>query len=124
MNYVNSHNTELWNFDVFPDVLQNSLFLNPNRIHPLKRREVSHLVQLAVTDPKINQIIIFGSTTEFRCSSYSDIDLFIEREDEQCIVPNEFYDSNSELDIHYSKNLGDKLRKILFDSGVLVYRRI
>ena len=86
--------------------------------------EVSHLVQLAANDSKINQIIVFGSTTEFRCTSYSDIDLFIEREDEQCIVPNEFYDSNSELDIHFSKNMGDNLRKILFDSGVLIYRRI
>lgn len=115
--YTNPNNENLWDFEVFDDVN----FMNCNRIHPLKQHEVQMLAASCKKDPHIVELIVFGSAKEFRCNSFSDIDLVIVRDDGKCMAPDEFATTKSELDILFS--IGERLKKILWEEGVTVYRR-
>lgn len=65
---------EMWDFDVREGVD----FLHCNRVHPLMQTRVQNLLKELKQDKNINKIVLFGSSLEFRCSSYSDIDLYKE----------------------------------------------
>ncbi len=45
-----------------------------NYIHPLRQREVEQLIEKARRCPNITAIVIFGSSTEERCTPFSDVD--------------------------------------------------
>ena len=61
------------------------------------------------------------SSVEFRCNSKSDIDMVVIRNDGYKKVPNDFFEINSDVDILF--DIGERLKKILWEHGVLVYRR-
>ena len=115
--YVNESNQNLWDFEV----LEGITFLNCNRIHPLKQKEIQILVDACDRDEYIQELIVFGSSTEFRCNSHSDIDLVVIRKDNKVEVPEDFFIINSEVDILFS--VGEQLKEILWEHGVTVFRR-
>lgn len=117
--YLNEDNENLWDFDVLPGVT----FLNANRIHPLKQREINEIVKGIQHDSHVVGLIIFGSATEFRCNSRSDIDMFVVRDDGRAELDVDIFDFPSEQDIFFNKNVGERLRKIVWEHGVLVYER-
>ena len=70
------NNTEnMWDFPVMEGVS----FPNANRVHPLMQRRVEKLIHELGKDQNIRRLILFVSSLEFRCSSTSDIDLYIEK---------------------------------------------
>ena len=95
--------------------------MNCNRIHPLKQKEIQKLVNSCAEDNGLDALIIFGSSVEFRCNSKSDIDMVVIRNDGYKKVPNDFFEINSDVDILF--DIGERLKKILWEHGVLVYRR-
>lgn len=114
---VNETNDNLWTFEILPGVS----FLNCEHIHPLKQREIQQLVNACKTDTGIDELIIFGSSVEFRCSSKSDIDCVLIRNDNKKSVPDVFFEINSEVDVFL--DVFSRLKSTLYEHGVLVYRR-
>jgi predicted nucleotidyltransferase len=117
--YVDIQNENLWDFDVLSGVT----FMNANRIHPLKQREINEIVYRLKEDIHVEGLIIFGSATEFRCNSRSDIDMFVVRDDNRAELDVDIFDLPSKQDILFNKNAGERLKKILLEHGVLVYER-
>ena len=68
---------KMWDFPVKEGVT----FQNANRIHPLMQTRVEKLIQSIRKDDNVRRLIIYGSSLQFRCSSNSDIDLYIEKYD-------------------------------------------
>ena len=66
---------EMWDFPVMEGVD----FPNANRVHPLMQRRVEKLIRHLRQDENIKRAALIGSSLEFRCSSYSDIDLYLEK---------------------------------------------
>ena len=114
---INENNPNLWDFEILDGVS----FMNCNRINPLKQKEIQNLVNSCAEDNGLDALIIFGSSVEFRCNSKSDIDMVVIRNDGYKKVPNDFFEINSDVDILF--DIGERLKKILWEHGVLVYRR-
>lgn len=67
----------MWDFPVMDGIS----FQDANRVHPLMQGRVEKLLHALVKDSNIRRVVLFGSSLEFRCSSFSDIDLYIEKYD-------------------------------------------
>ena len=98
-------------------------FLNCNQIHPLKQRDVASIVECAKNDKNIKRLLIFGSATRFDCNSYSDIDLFVERDDNKLKSPVDYSKVLSDVDVIYGFKCGKTLKDEIEKTGVEVYRR-
>ena len=60
----------------FPVVVDNNNY-DVKRIHPLMQKKVSQIYEKLKTNTDIKKIILFGSSTNIRCNSKSDLDLAI-----------------------------------------------
>lgn len=58
-------------------ITENVYAKNLNRIHPLKQRQVEAICKVARGCSAVDQIIIFGSSTTYKCNSCSDLDICI-----------------------------------------------
>ena len=67
----------MWDFPVMEGVA----FRDANRVHPLMQKRVEKLLHEFAKDQNIRRVVLFGSSLEFRCSSHSDIDLYLEKHD-------------------------------------------
>lgn len=65
----------MWDFPVKEGVS----FQNANRVHPLMQARVEKLIHHLLGDKNVKRAVLFGSSLEFRCSSGSDIDLYIDK---------------------------------------------
>lgn len=64
-----------WNFN---SVVSDSSFSHVNKIHPLKQKIVKELVDFARHDESVSRIIVFGSSTKYYCSPFSDLDICVD----------------------------------------------
>lgn len=117
--YICHTGENLWNFEVVTE----QPFENAHRIHPLKQRDVSHLIEAARQDEGILGMIVFGSAVRFDCSSGSDLDVLIVREDKELKINGPLEEVSRELDLIFSSRLGGRLREEIGRTGVIVYRR-
>ncbi len=114
------------NFDLhFSFDLKNEriCFLNAEYIHPLKQEFVQELQQDFQKDPNVKAAIVFGSSVEFRCSSYSDLDLCIERYDCNRTFHYEAGGPNEAVDLLYADQIGERLCREIEEKGIVVYDR-
>ena len=98
-------------------------FMNAEYIHPLKQELVQELQRDFREDGNIKAVIVFGSSVEFRCNSYSDLDLCIERYDTE---KNFHYQAGSfedVVDVLYADRTGERLRREIEEKGIVVYDR-
>ncbi len=109
---------EMWDFDVREGVD----FLHCNRVHPLMQTRVQNLLKELKQDKNINKIVLFGSSLEFRCSSYSDIDLYIEKEDPGLPLKKEPI-LDCELDIVMNLDHKNRLYQEIDRTGLLLFER-
>ena len=98
-------------------------FLNAEYVHPLKQDLVQELQQDFRKDSNVKAAIVFGSGVEFRCNSYSDLDLCIERYDFDRAFRYEAGKEGEEIDILYADRIGEKLRKEIQEKGIVVFDR-
>ena len=117
---LKEHNgNNLWNFEV----LSNLQYENVNHIHPLKQKDVFNLIKAVKKDLHITGLIIFGSAVRFDCWSGSDLDILIIRDDSHLRIDAPLSNVKSETDIIFSSRLGDRLKKEIRNTGVIVFRR-
>ncbi|MCD8014294.1 MAG: nucleotidyltransferase domain-containing protein [Lachnospiraceae bacterium] len=111
------------NFDlhfIFDLKNENIRFLNAEYVHPLKQELVQELQADFEQDENVKMAIVFGSAVEFRCNSYSDLDLCIERYS----FDKPFrYGTCEEIDILYWDRIGGKLKEEIAQKGIVVYDR-
>lgn len=97
-------------------------FKNSQYIHPLKQRLVNEYVNYFKNNSNIKAAIIFGSGVEFRCNSYSDLDICIERYDVEMGLKNR-PECDEEVDIVYEDMIGGRLQKEIEEKGIVVFDR-
>lgn len=108
-----------WDFDI---VIEDT-FENVNCIHPLKQRDVLEIVRAAEKDNHVKEVIVFGSSVRFDCNSYSDIDIFVDRDDKVIKSPVDYDKVQSDVDIIFSWKCGLTLLTEIKNTGVVVFRR-
>lgn len=114
MNNMNN----MWNFPV----LEGVSFPNANRVHPLMQRRVQKMICELVKDKNILRLILFGSALEFRCSSTSDIDLYIEKLDSTKKLEH-FPELDCETDIITNLPPDNKLYQQIVQTGLTLFER-
>ncbi|MCD7956602.1 MAG: nucleotidyltransferase domain-containing protein [Lachnospiraceae bacterium] len=108
----------MWDFPIVDGVS----LPDANRIHPLMQKRVEMLVQVLKEDGNIRRIVLFGSSLEFRCDSYSDIDLYIEKYDPDtklCRLP----DLDCGVDIVTNQPHTSRLYQEIDRTGLLLFDR-
>ena len=118
-SFVSHNEDNLWDFEVVSDVK----YENVNRVHPLKQRDVALLIQDVKNDLHITGIIVFGSAVRFDCHSMSDLDVLIVRDDQQIRIDTSLSNIQSELDLIFHSKLGERLKKEIQRTGLVVFRR-
>lgn len=108
----------MWDFDV----MENIDFPNCNRVHPLMQRRVQRLLEILKQDENIDRVVIFGSALEFRCSSYSDLDVYIEKKNPDLPLREE-PELDCEVDIITNPGFGSRLYQEIDRTGLLVFGR-
>lgn len=108
----------MWDFPIMEGVS----FPKANRIHPLMQHRIEKLIQELSKDSNIRQIVLFGSSLEFRCSSSSDIDLYIEKYDPQKKLEH-VPELDCELDIITNLPPDNKLYQQIDQTGLLLFER-
>lgn len=94
-------------------------FPGVNYIHPLKQREVEQLIEKMRECPQIMKAVVFGSSTESRCTPFSDIDVLLYGEP----CPFQAPVNESAYDILWERNLpaDAEIRDVIAREGVVVY---
>lgn len=118
-SFISHKGEDLWDFEIVTDVQ----YENVNHIHPLKQRDVFLLIQDVRKDSHIIGIIVFGSAVRFDCHSGSDLDVLLIRDDSQLRIDASLSEIQSELDIIFHSKLGERLKKEIQKTGVIVFRR-
>lgn len=114
---MNNRNN-MWDFPVMEGVD----FPDANRIHPIMQSRVETLIHEFRKDQNIRRVILFGSSLEFRCSSASDIDIYIEKEDpgkKLAYLP----ELGCEVDIITNLPSDNKLYQKIEQTGLLLFER-
>lgn len=84
--------------------------MNAEYVHPLKQDLIQGFQEDFQKDSNILAVIVFGSGVEFRCNSYSDLDLLFERKDfNQYFHFNDRY-LNELVDVLYADQIGEHLK--------------
>lgn len=108
----------MWDFPV----LEGITFQNANRVHPLMQSRVEKLIHELKKDINIRKLVLYGSSLEFRCSSYSDIDIYIEKYDSEkklAFLP----ELDCEVDIITNLQPDNRLYQRIEQTGLLLFER-
>ncbi|MCD7817878.1 MAG: nucleotidyltransferase domain-containing protein [Lachnospiraceae bacterium] len=98
---------------------ENIRFTNAEYIHPLKQDLLQALQEDFENDRNVKAVVVFGSAVEFRCNSYSDLDLCIERYEKLPFRNN----TEDEIDLVYWDRIGERLKNEIAQKGIVVYDR-
>lgn len=114
-----NHFERAWDFEVITP----TQIMNINRIHPLKQKEVVSIVESLKNNNKVLRIVVFGSAVEFRCTSRSDIDIYVETDEEECKITLPYDTLVSEVDVVRNLNHKTRLFEQIEKTGIVVYER-
>ncbi|MCM1266497.1 MAG: nucleotidyltransferase domain-containing protein [Bacteroidales bacterium] len=113
-----NHADNIWDFPVLAGVS----FQNANRVHPLMQERVERLIHEFQKDKNIRKIILYGSSLEFRCNSFSDIDIYIEKFDSEKkldFLP----EIDCEVDVITNLQPDSPLYRTIENTGLLLFER-
>lgn len=108
----------MWDFPIMDHVTLEYA----NRIHPLMQKRVERLLDALKKDTNVVRVVLFGSSLEFRCSSQSDIDLYIEKKDPEKKLP-ALPDLDWEVDIVTNLATDSRLYQEIDRTGLLLFER-
>ncbi len=108
----------MWDFPVMNGIS----FPNANRVHPLMQRRVEKLIHELDKDQNIRRLILFGSSLEFRCSSTSDIDLYIEKQNPEKKLAT-FPELDCDTDIITNLTPENPLYQRIIQTGLILFER-
>lgn len=109
---------DMWDFPVMEGVS----FRDANRVHPLMQGRVEKLLHALAKDSNIRRVVLFGSSLEFRCSSSSDIDLYIEKYDPEKKLQY-FPELDCEVDIVTNLSPDHRLYREIERTGFVLFER-
>lgn len=98
-------------------------FTNAQYIHPLKQQLVQSYTACFARDMNIKAAIIFGSSVEFHCHSFSDLDICIERYNSEKRFRDYPQEYMAETDIVYFDSIGARLKQKIEQKGIVVFDR-
>lgn len=91
-----------------------------NFIHPLKQKAVEMLIETGKNYPTLRYIIVFGSSTQNRCTPFSDVDVMLSG-----VADKKFRvkDCDEVFDILHAEQTSrhEPIWKDILKDGVLVY---
>ena len=93
-------------------------FLNVEKIYPIQQKKVKELIEDISLNNKIKKIIIFGSSVTDKCHIGSDVDIYVESEQEKIKTEKQH---NFEYDLWTNKTADERLKKEINKKGVIVY---
>lgn len=95
-------------------------FLNIEKIFPTQQRDVGEIVRSLQVNTSVRRIVIFGSSVTSACNPWSDIDVYVELDEEQHVrVPQ----LEVPTDVWTNFDVDDRLMAEIEEKGVAVYER-
>ena len=113
-----NHAEQMWDFPVKDGVS----FKLANRVHPLMQAGVEKVLQEISRDRNVRRLVLFGSALEFRCNSYSDLDLYIEKENSGQKLEH-LPELDCEIDIITNLSPDSRLYQEIERTGLLLFER-
>ncbi|MCQ2776098.1 MAG: helix-turn-helix domain-containing protein [Bacilli bacterium] len=101
-------------------VIIGNAFLNANRIYPLQQRKVRQILDEIQSNQNVIKVIIFGSSTNYRCNIDSDLDIYFELKNDEKPFKNSY---DFEIDYWNNFSVDSRLLKEIESKGVVVYER-
>lgn len=108
----------MWDFPVMEGVS----FEKANRVHPLMQARVEKLIHHFHQDKNISKMVLFGSSLDFRCDSFSDIDLYLEKHEKEKKLW-QLPELDCEVDIITDLSLDSSLYREIDKTGLLLFER-
>lgn len=90
--------------------------------HPLKQMDLQTIYDMMLKDTNVMHLVVFGSTVDMVCHSSSDVDLYIELQDNNRApaIPDSVI---SEVDLIYSVSKASGIYKSIGRHGIILFDR-
>lgn len=98
-------------------------FHNMEYIHPLKQLDIYYILEAWKKDDNIRRVVVFGSTVSDRCHSGSDIDLYVQLDDNTHVPRLPYEQIISEVDLLVQVKETDAIWNAIMRDGIVVYER-
>ena len=108
----------MWKFPVKEGVD----FVYCTHVHPLMQNRVQKILTELKKDRNVQKIVLFGSSLEFRCDSFSDLDLYLEKKDPGLSLENE-PESDCVVDLVMDLDHASSLYQEIDRTGLLLFDR-
>ena len=95
-------------------------FENCSRIFPTQQKSVNKLITTFSRDSNVRRIIIFGSSVTSACNPWSDIDIYVELDEDRKLPK---YDVEESVDLWTNFLVDERLFREIKEHGVEVYER-
>lgn len=95
-------------------------FLNCGKIYPIQQKKIKEMVDLLRLNRNVLKIYVFGSSISNRCSINSDVDIYIELEEEENKLIKKYLPFSYDLWTNYT--VDENLKKEIMKECVLVYK--
>lgn len=95
-------------------------FMNTNKVYPIQQKKVRELIDDITNNSKVNRIIIFGSSVNDNCHIGSDVDIYVETNEEKKLINKQF---DFEYDLWTNNTVDIRLKNEIDRKGVIVYER-
>ncbi len=111
---------EHWKFDIKEDIT----FPNAMYVHPLQQWDVQILFDSLYADLNVKLMVIFGSSVEFRCDSFSDIDLYLECDpiDHHPTIYYEYLTKEVDILLNFD-HWNDQISREISEKGIVLFDR-
>lgn len=95
-------------------------FLNCEKVFPTKQKYVKQIVDSLCDDANVRRIVVFGSSVTYACNPWSDLDLYLELEEERHYS---FFGMATDVDLWTNFSADAHLKNEILKKGVIVYER-
>lgn len=95
-------------------------FKNAARIFPTQQKDVCEIIKRYSADSNVKKLIVFGSSITSACNPWSDIDIYVEMEENKNLPPSGVREVAVDVWTNFTvdKHLYSEIKK-----GVTVYER-
>ncbi len=102
------------------NVINKHKFRNNEKIHPLQQESIEEILKTIKQYKEVTKVIVFGSSVEERCNYESDIDLYVELNNDVNIKK---YSVEKPVDLWTNYTVSKEMLEEIMKKGVVVYAR-
>lgn len=103
----------------FRKIIKNT-FKNITKIHPIQQDNVYQIIEALKKYQEVQKIIIFGSSTTYRCNYDSDLDVYVELSSRKNVKT---YHLDCPVDFWTNFTVEQEMLEHIQETGVIVYDR-